>query len=482
MQSRAAPPADVFNLGVLGVAQALGLSAMSMMVFIGGIVGRELAPRPALATLPLAACHHRSGRDHHPGGAAGAPARPAARVRYRGAAGNRGGTGACARGQPRQLRPVLRSGRGARYETAHLCSSTASPPPRAQRPNMPGAPLPTCWSAAWWAVCSGPRLPSGAAICWRPNMPAAFWCLPLCWRCWRWWSAACGTTALASPRPRHRPIARRSQARRPRRGPRAASLLSAPGFGVAVLAAAVAYAVMSSIMTATPLHLSAAGLPLDRTAIIIQSHVIAMYLPSLASGYIMDRLGVARVLLVGVAGMTASIVVGVYAASLLAFWAALVLARPRVEHAVSRRHRAVGAEGRRGRTLSPAGHQRLRCVRRAGAGLPIGRNRAGPGGGGTPLNLAAPAAAGLGSDHRPGTALRPLRHRPAARPRLAEVSRGGGSAHAPHLQDAAVVVRNLGVVGHQHEIVDLALRNQHAVERISVEQRQFGQLVRLARA
>ena len=78
-------------------------------------------------------------------------------------------------------------------------------------------------------------------------------------------------------------------------------------------------------MTATPLHLSAAGLPLDRTAIIIQSHVIAMYLPSLASGYIMDRLGVARVLLVGVVGMTASIVVGVYAASLLAFWAALVL-------------------------------------------------------------------------------------------------------------------------------------------------------------
>ncbi|MDE0024517.1 MAG: hypothetical protein OXP69_08915 [Spirochaetaceae bacterium] len=38
MQSRATPPADVFNLGVLGVAQALGLSAMSMMIFIGGLV------------------------------------------------------------------------------------------------------------------------------------------------------------------------------------------------------------------------------------------------------------------------------------------------------------------------------------------------------------------------------------------------------------------------------------------------------------
>ncbi len=73
------------------------------------------------------------------------------------------------------------------------------------------------------------------------------------------------------------------------------------------------------------MNLSAAGVPLDRTAIIIQSHVIAMYLPSLASGYIMDRLGVARVLLVGVAGMTASIVVGVYAARPQAFWAALVL-------------------------------------------------------------------------------------------------------------------------------------------------------------
>ena len=38
MQSRATPPADVFNLGVLGVAQALGLSAMSLMIFIGGLV------------------------------------------------------------------------------------------------------------------------------------------------------------------------------------------------------------------------------------------------------------------------------------------------------------------------------------------------------------------------------------------------------------------------------------------------------------
>ena len=201
----------------------------------------------------------------------------------------------------------------------------------------------------------------------------------------------------------------------------AASLLSSPGFGVAVLAAAVAYAVMSSIMTATPLHLSAAGLPLDRTAIIIQSHVIAMYLPSLASGYIMDRLGVARVLLVGVVGMTASIVVGVYAASLLAFWAALVLLGLGwnmlfLGGTVLLARRAAGAERFRLQAINDFGVFGAQALASLSAG-------AGPGGVGRPQPRCA-AAAGLGSDHRPGTAHRPLRHPTAPRRRLAgDVSR-----------------------------------------------------------
>ena len=326
MQSRATPPADVLNLGVLGVAQALGLSAMSMMVFIGGIVGRELAPRPALATLPLALViiglaattipaallARRLGRRR--AFVIGALLATAAALVLALAVSRVSFTLFCGAA-------VVLGMNGAFVQQYRFAAAESATPEYAGRAvayvlvgGMVGGVL-------------GPEVAKRSRHLLEAEYAGGFLVL----------AALLALLALVvsrlrdngarfatppPPPPPHRtPIAGAP----PEARSAAASLLSAPGFGVAVLAAAVAYAVMSSIMTATPLHLSAAGLSLDRTAIIIQSHVIAMYLPSLASGYIMDRLGVARVLLVGVVGMTASIVVGVYAASLLAFWAALVL-------------------------------------------------------------------------------------------------------------------------------------------------------------
>ena len=322
MQSRATPPADVFNLGVLGVAQALGLSAMSMMVFIGGIVGRELAPRPALATLPLALVIIGLA-------ATTVPAALLARRLGRRRAFVIGALLATAAALVLALAvssvsfalfcgaAVVLGMNGAFVQQYRFAAAESATPEYAGRAvayvlvgGMVGGVL-------------GPEVAKRSRHLLEAEYAGGFLVL----------AALLALLALvvsrlrdnrahlATPPPYRTPVAGAP----PEVRSAAASRLSAPGFGVAVLAAAVAYAVMSSIMTATPLHLSAAGLPLDRTAIIIQSHVIAMYLPSLASGYIMDRLGIARVLLVGVVGMTASIVVGVYAASLPAFWAALVL-------------------------------------------------------------------------------------------------------------------------------------------------------------
>ena len=324
MQSRAAPPADVFNLGVLGVAQALGLSAMSMMVFIGGIVGRELAPRPALATLPLALVIIGLA-------ATTIPAALLARRLGRRRAFVIGALLATAAALVLALSvsrvsfalfcaaAVVLGMNGAFVQQYRFAAAESATPEYAGRAvayvlvgGMVGGVL-------------GPEVAKRSRHLLEAEYAGGFLVL----------AALLALLALVvsrlrdngarfatPPPPPHRtPVAGAP----PEARAAAASRLSAPGFGVAVLAAAVAYAVMSSVMTATPLHLSAAGLPLDRTAIIIQSHVIAMYLPSLASGYIMDRLGVARVLLVGVVGMTASIVVGVYAARPQAFWAALVL-------------------------------------------------------------------------------------------------------------------------------------------------------------
>ena len=321
MQSRATPPADVFNLGVLGVAQALGLSAMSMMVFIGGIVGRELAPRPALATLPLALAIIGLAANT-------VPAALLARRLGRRRAFVIGALLATAAALVLALAvsrgsfalfcgaAVVLGMNGAFVQQYRFAAAESATPEYAGRAvayvlvgGMVGGVL-------------GPEVARRSRHLLDAENAGGFLVL-----------AALLTllalvvsrlrdngTRSATPPPHRTPVAGAPEVRSA-----AASRLSAPGFGVAVLAAAAAYAVMSSIMTATPLHLNATGLPLDRTAIIIQSHVIAMYLPSLASGYIMDRLGVARVLLVGVVGMIASVVVGVYAASLLAFWAALVL-------------------------------------------------------------------------------------------------------------------------------------------------------------
>ncbi len=321
MRSRTTPPADVFNLGVLGVAQALGLSAMSMMVFIGGIVGRELAPRPALATLPLALVVIGLA-------ATTIPAALLARRLGRRRAFIIGALLATAAALVLALAvsrvsfalfcgaAVVLGMNGAFVQQYRFAAAESATPEYAGRAvayvlvgGMVGGVL-------------GPEVARRSRHLLEAEFAGGFLVL------------AALLALLALVVSRLRDDGARSATAPPHRTPvagapevrsAAASRPSAPGFGVAILAAAVAYAVMSSIMTATPLHLNAAGLPLERTAIIIQSHVIAMYLPSLASGYIMDRLGVARVLLVGVVGMTASVVVGVSAASLPAYWAALVL-------------------------------------------------------------------------------------------------------------------------------------------------------------
>jgi len=65
-----------------------------------------------------------------------------------------------------------------------------------------------------------------------------------------------------------------------------------PLFRVAVLAALVSYAVMSFIMTATPISMHVMdGHGEVATARVIQLHLLAMYLPSLASGWIISRYG-----------------------------------------------------------------------------------------------------------------------------------------------------------------------------------------------
>jgi len=99
-----------------------------------------------------------------------------------------------------------------------------------------------------------------------------------------------------------------------------------PVYLVAVLAGAVASGVMTFIMTATPLELHTVhGFSLQQTSRVIQGHAVAMYLPSLFTGFVLERLGVLRVVALGILSMLASAVLGIASRELVQFGGALIL-------------------------------------------------------------------------------------------------------------------------------------------------------------
>ena len=97
-------------------------------------------------------------------------------------------------------------------------------------------------------------------------------------------------------------------------------------FWVALLAATIGYAVMSFIMTATPVHMHVMeGHTLEHTKWVIQSHIIAMFLPSLITAWIIKKLGIPLMMLIGLVAYVACIGIAFAGQHLLNYWVSLVL-------------------------------------------------------------------------------------------------------------------------------------------------------------
>ena len=78
-------------------------------------------------------------------------------------------------------------------------------------------------------------------------------------------------------------------------------IVRAPRFLLAVSAAAVAYAVMTTLMTATPIHMHLnSDFSLEHVTLVIQVHMLGMFFPSLFTGYLVERLGLYRLMLLGI--------------------------------------------------------------------------------------------------------------------------------------------------------------------------------------
>jgi len=97
-------------------------------------------------------------------------------------------------------------------------------------------------------------------------------------------------------------------------------------FWVAMLSATIGYAIMSFIMTATPVHMHVMeGHTLEHTKWVIQSHIIAMFLPSLITAWIIKKIGITKMMITGLIAYLICIVIAFTGHHLANYWVSLVL-------------------------------------------------------------------------------------------------------------------------------------------------------------
>ncbi|MBW7469662.1 MFS transporter [Marinobacter sp. M216] len=103
-------------------------------------------------------------------------------------------------------------------------------------------------------------------------------------------------------------------------------ILKNPLVWAAISAAAVGYAVMSFIMTATPLSMTEiAGHDLDDAKRVIQLHIMAMYLPSLISGWLTRMVGIPILMAAGLVAYLGCVVLAANGVSFHHYLGALLL-------------------------------------------------------------------------------------------------------------------------------------------------------------
>lgn len=94
---------------------------------------------------------------------------------------------------------------------------------------------------------------------------------------------------------------------------------------LAIIAAMVGYGVMNFLMTATPLAMQGHHHSFSSTATVIQWHLVAMFAPSFFTGDLIRKLGVLQVMVIGGVLLMSCALINLTGTTLLHFEAALVL-------------------------------------------------------------------------------------------------------------------------------------------------------------
>lgn len=301
------------NVLVLSIAQALAMSGIPVVVLLGGILGAELAPTPILTTLPVAILvvglamftlpaaflMKAIGRKRGFIGAAVLAGLATLLAGY-----------AISQGSFLLLctATFFIGGQGAFVQQYRFAATESVEPERS------GRAVSFVLLGGIAAGFLGPEIAVRASeLVPGETYVGSFLVMTAIY--------GLGAVVLLFYQDASRMAAEISEARRPIR-----EVAGQPSYRLAVLGAAVSYAVMTFVMTATPVHLSSAhGYSLGTTSSILQSHIAAMYIPSLFSGYVIDRLGIMRVMLTGGLILLLSGLVGWGADTLIAYYIALIL-------------------------------------------------------------------------------------------------------------------------------------------------------------
>jgi MFS family permease len=300
------------NLLLLSLCQGLLLTNNVTFIAINGLVGLALAPSPWMATLPIT--------GYVVGGAlsAGLVARSQARLgRQRsfqiGLVVAALACGLCAWAAHQQNFWLVVAGTVmAGYYAANgaLYRFTG---PELVAPAQREKALSLVLAGGILGAYAGPNLASGT----REMFPVPFVGAYL---------ALVGVAMLAMVVmalirfPPHRPPAAGASSGRP-----LSEIARQPVFVVAVGAAALGYGVMNLLMAATPIAMQMCEHPFESAALVLEWHVLGMFVPSFFTGHLIRRWGALPVMAVGLVLNLACVAVALSGIELMQFLAALFL-------------------------------------------------------------------------------------------------------------------------------------------------------------
>ncbi len=301
------------NIVTLMAAQLVGITGITSIVTLGGIVGATLAPSPAWATLPVACMVV--------GTAAATVAAAYLMAKVGRARGFAVGAIIGAIGHLTAAAAMAMSGFwllcagaalvGIANAFAHQYRFAAI---ESVAPDAAGHAVSLVLIGSLGGAFIGPMLAAGGKD-WIADAPFAGCFLVL----------AAGAFAAAFAVARLRPAAVQETATQ--EAPRPLGEMSRqPLFLAAVIGGAAGYGVMIFVMTATPLSMHAVdGHSLDSAASVVQAHVVAMYLPSLVTGFLVGRLGVGRLMAIGVCALAVTLALAFGGREVLHYGASMVM-------------------------------------------------------------------------------------------------------------------------------------------------------------